>query len=261
MQTLALTASTGYSRDPCSSRKLTTTSKNHSEAVLPIAENAIPWDSIETVLLDMDGTLLDLHYDNHFWLEHLPQTYAAKNGLSVDDTQSKLGDIFRRTLGTLDFYCVDYWQSELDLDVVALKSSNVERIQFLPYARDFLLALRQLPHRPKIVMATNAHRKVFQIKDEKLGLAQYFDAVYCANEFFAPKESSAYWYKLQEQHPFNPLKTLFVDDNQNVLRAAKDYGIKHLVLPLNPDTQKPTQSNRGDYVAIESLKEITPNHD
>ncbi|MGB5279222.1 MAG: haloacid dehalogenase, partial [Gammaproteobacteria bacterium] len=23
---------------------------------------------IDTVLLDLDGTLLDLHFDNHFWL-------------------------------------------------------------------------------------------------------------------------------------------------------------------------------------------------
>ena len=24
---------------------------------------------VDTILLDMDGTLLDLHYDNHFWME------------------------------------------------------------------------------------------------------------------------------------------------------------------------------------------------
>ncbi|HBT55971.1 MAG TPA: haloacid dehalogenase, partial [Pseudomonas sp.] len=30
------------------------------------------WNAIDTVLLDMDGTLLDLHFDNHFWLEHMP---------------------------------------------------------------------------------------------------------------------------------------------------------------------------------------------
>ncbi|MCP4043692.1 MAG: haloacid dehalogenase, partial [Gammaproteobacteria bacterium] len=32
----------------------------------------INWNSIHTVLLDMDGTLLDLHFDNQFWLEHVP---------------------------------------------------------------------------------------------------------------------------------------------------------------------------------------------
>ena len=27
----------------------------------------VPWDTIDTVLLDMDGTLLDLNYDNQFF--------------------------------------------------------------------------------------------------------------------------------------------------------------------------------------------------
>ena len=31
------------------------------------------WQEIDTVLLDMDGTLLDLHYDNYFWLTHIPK--------------------------------------------------------------------------------------------------------------------------------------------------------------------------------------------
>lgn len=38
--------------------------------------DTLPWNAIDTVLLDMDGTLLDLHFDNHFWLQHLPQRYA-----------------------------------------------------------------------------------------------------------------------------------------------------------------------------------------
>ena len=43
---------------------------------------SLPWHAIDTVLLDMDGTLLDLHYDNHFWMEHLPQRYAELHGVS-----------------------------------------------------------------------------------------------------------------------------------------------------------------------------------
>ena len=36
----------------------------------------INWPQIDTVFLDMDGTLLDLHFDNHFWREHMPRRYA-----------------------------------------------------------------------------------------------------------------------------------------------------------------------------------------
>ena len=30
------------------------------------------WKSITAVFLDMDGTLLDLYFDNYFWHEHVP---------------------------------------------------------------------------------------------------------------------------------------------------------------------------------------------
>ncbi len=31
------------------------------------------WSRIDVVCLDMDGTVLDLRFDNRFWLEMLPR--------------------------------------------------------------------------------------------------------------------------------------------------------------------------------------------
>ncbi|NLD01354.1 MAG: haloacid dehalogenase, partial [Gammaproteobacteria bacterium] len=50
----------------------------------------LPWAHIDTVLLDMDGTLLDLHFDNFFWLKYLPQCYAEKNNLSLAQADAYL---------------------------------------------------------------------------------------------------------------------------------------------------------------------------
>jgi putative hydrolase of the HAD superfamily len=36
----------------------------------------VPWQNIDTVLLDMDGTLLDLNYDNQIFGHLLPAAYA-----------------------------------------------------------------------------------------------------------------------------------------------------------------------------------------
>ena len=54
----------------------------------------IDWDAIDTVLLDMDGTLLDLHFDNYFWMDHLPRLYAEKHGMSLEDSSAHLQDAF-----------------------------------------------------------------------------------------------------------------------------------------------------------------------
>ena len=62
----------------------------------------INWNVIDTVLLDMDGTLLDLHFDNHFWMEHLPRVYAEKQQITLEASFTQLSDRFHSGRGTLE---------------------------------------------------------------------------------------------------------------------------------------------------------------
>ena len=45
----------------------------------------IAWQDVDTVLLDMDGTLLDLAFDNYFWQKLVPETWGAKNGVTPQE--------------------------------------------------------------------------------------------------------------------------------------------------------------------------------
>src|SRR3989344_2884586 len=77
----------------------------------------IAWNQLDTLLLDLDGTLLDLHYDNHFWLDHVPRRYAETHGLSPEAAREEVLGRYQRAEGTLNWYCVDYWSRELRLDI------------------------------------------------------------------------------------------------------------------------------------------------
>ena len=47
-------------------------------------------DDCETLMLDMDGTLLDLAFDNYVWKTLIPERYAGTHGLPVDEARREL---------------------------------------------------------------------------------------------------------------------------------------------------------------------------
>jgi putative hydrolase of the HAD superfamily len=213
------------------------------------------WSHIDTVLLDMDGTLLDLHYDNHFWLEHVPRRYAEKHALTLEAAKEALRGRYKQVEGTLDWYCVDYWTRELDLDIALLKEEVNHLIGVHPHVVDFLDAVRAQGKR--LVLVTNAHGKSLNIKFRRTRLNGHFDAVVCAHDLGLPKEQPAFWDKMQEIEPFTRATALLIDDSLPVLRSARNYGIAHLLAVRNPDSKQP-EKDVGEFAAIRSFRDILP---
>ena len=215
----------------------------------------VHWDKVRTVLLDMDGTLLDLHFDNHFWQVHVPRRYAEKHDLTFEAAQAELFPRFRRAEGTLDWYCVDYWTRELGLDIALLKQEVEHLIAVHPHVLDFLDAVRAAGRR--LVLVTNAHGKAVALKFERTRLGGHFDAVVCAHDLGLPKEHLGFWGKMQQVESFERETTLLVDDSLPVLRSARSYGIAQLLAVKNPDSKAPAK-DVGEFQAIASFREILP---
>jgi len=207
----------------------------------------IDWSTIDTVLLDMDGTLLDLHFDNHFWLEHVPKRYAQAKGLDLEAATEELMGRYQAVAGTLDWYCVDHWSRELGLDIVMLKQEVSHLIALHPHVLEFLDALAAADKRR--VLVTNAHQKALALKLDKTPLGDHLDRLLCAHDFGLPKEHGDFWDRLREVEPFDPARTLFVDDSLSVLRAAADYGIHWLLAIERPDSRQPAK-DMAEFPAV-----------
>ena len=215
----------------------------------------IDWNSIDTVLLDMDGTLLDLHFDNYFWLQHLPKVYAERQGISEEDSSAHLHARFHSGRGTLDWYSLDYWSEQLEMDIPALKRELLHMVQVRPFAIEFLTRLHQ-SHRD-VVMVTNAHRKTLEIKMGHVDITQWFDRVVVSHDLEAPKEDPGFWHRLQALHPFDPARTLLIDDTEPVLDSARQYGIAHLLTLLQPDSRRQKRIDTR-FPGIHHFDEIMP---
>ena len=216
---------------------------------------SINWHTINTVFLDMDGTLLDLNYDNQFWLKYLPQRYAEQYRLSLETAKETLLSRYTEMLGTLEWYSVDYWSTELDMDVGALKAELAHLIAVHPYVNEFLHTLRR--HNKRVLLVTNDNRKSLSLKMQRTQIDHHFDQMVCAHDLGLPKEHAEFWQKLQALEPFNPAHTLLIDDSLPVLRSAVGYGIAHLLGIYRPDSQSPPKEV-GEFKAIHSFREIMP---
>ena len=215
----------------------------------------IEWHKINTVFLDMDGTLLDLHYDNYFWREYVPQVYAQTNDISVEQAKEKLFPLFQRVEGTMEWYCVDYWSQTLDLDIAQLKRNIKELIQIHPFAMQFLEVLKQTHHR--VVLLTNAHHKSLMLKMETTRLTNHFDRMISTHEIGLPKENDQFWDKLQQIEPFDKHAALLVDDSLAVLQCAKRYGLGYLLAISRPDSKGQVR-DVIDFEAIANFSEVIP---
>lgn len=213
----------------------------------------LPWNQIDTVLLDMDGTLLDLHFDNQFWLHHLPQCYADKHGIALDAALAELLPLFQRHAGQLAWYCLDFWSRELDLPVRALKEEIAHLIALRPDADRFLAALRTAGKR--VALITNAHRDSLSLKMERIELAPYFDRLISSHDYGFPKEDQQFWFALQQDFGFDPARSLFIDDSLPILRSARDYGIAHLLGVRQPDSRGPAKDTE-EFAALTDYRRL-----
>jgi len=213
----------------------------------------IPWSTIDTVLLDMDGTLLDLHYDNHFWMEHLPQCYAEARGTTRAEAEIVLQPLFHNHAGSLNWYCLDFWTRELNLPLRELKRETAHLIALRPDADTFLAAIKKAGKR--VIMITNAHPDTLALKLERIELAPYFERLISSHDYGFPKENQQFWNALREDTQFDSARSLFIDDTLPILRSARTYGIAHLLAVSEPDSKK-GRKDTEEFDAVVDYREL-----
>ena len=215
----------------------------------------IDWNDIDTVLLDMDGTILDRHFDDHFWLEHVPKRWSQRNHTTVEYAKEHLYSLFRSQENTLNWTDLDYWSDRLKLDIPILKQEIEHLIAVHPYVIEFLLFLK---HAGKSVwLVTNAHSKTLDLKMKNTRIGPYFDGTISAHQVGLPKEDVRFWRKLQEYISYEPERTMLGEDSETNLTTAKSFSIRYLIYISRYSSQiTPRQSE--NFLTIDYFNKLIP---
>ena len=197
----------------------------------------VDWTEVDHVLLDMDGTLLDLAFDNDFWGHRIHEKYASIHDISIEQTVAKFEPLFKRVAGTLSWYSTDFWSQQYGYSIIEHSRAYAAGIRWLPFAKEFLHALRDSNVRSTIV--TNAHPDIVRLKHEITGITDLVDRTISSHTLGHAKESPNFWRQLQAELKFRPASTLFFDDSPAVLSAAIDFGIERSIAICHPDSTRP----------------------
>ena len=215
----------------------------------------LDWNLIDTVLLDLDGTLLDLNFDLEFWLEYIPKVYSKKNNISLENAKRIVISMITSQEGKLTWYCLDYWEEKLSLDIMKLKSDISHLIQVHDHALNFLRTAKK--NNKRLYLVTNAHRKGIKLKMKISGLHDYFDEIVSSHDYGVPKQEQKFWEELTNQISFNKERSIFFDDSLDVLKSASRFNIKNIIAISKPSSKIPKKIVPG-FINIENFMEVTP---
>ena len=219
------------------------------------SRNLIDWTQIDEILLDLDGTLLDLNFDLHFWLEYLPIIYSEKHKIRIEDAKNTLLKMLDAEIGTLNWYCLDFWRNKLDLDIVQLKRNVSHLIQVHPNVVEFLTKAKLI--NKKIYLVTNAHRKTIKLKMQATKIEHYFDDIISSHDFGFAKQEQHFWHELTRNIGLIKERAIFFDDSKDVLHAARKFNIGQIIAISKPSSKLDAKELSG-FINIENFSQVMP---
>ncbi|HKM98016.1 MAG TPA: GMP/IMP nucleotidase [Buttiauxella sp.] len=215
----------------------------------------IAWQDVDTVLLDMDGTLLDLAFDNHFWQKLVPESVSQQRAIPLDEAHQLIAREYHAVQHTLNWYCLDYWSERLGLDICAMTTAQGPNAVLREDTVPFLDALKSCGKRR--ILLTNAHPHNLAVKLEHTGLAQHLDLLLSTHTFGYPKEDQRLWQAVAKHTGLEPEKTLFIDDSEPILDSAAKFGIRYCLGVTNPDSGQADKTYQR-HPALNDYRRLLP---
>jgi len=205
---------------------------------------------IKIISFDLDGTLVESEFSEWVWGVGIPQLFAEKRGVSLDEAKEIVGKEYRKVGdGSLQWYDIKYWFNffQLNGNWKSLLNRFSHKIKTYP---EVSKVLQNLSSHYRVIIISNAAREFIDIEVEVAELLGYFSRIFSATSDFGQIKKTAQFYgHICQLLRITPREMVHVGDHWEFdYLVPKGLGIKALHIDRS-------WSRRGDDV-IRSLEEV-----
>lgn len=186
-------------------------------------------NTLKIISFDVDGTLVDLEYNDLVWFKEIPELVAKKKKINFEESLKLVKEEYSR-LGehNLNWYDIKYWISYFDLEVSYKKilEKYESQIKIFP---DVIPTLEELKKDFTLIVTTAMPREFLIPKMKKL--EQYFKNSFSALSDFKELKNSEIYFKICKILNVYPEQIMHIGDHWEFdYLAARKAGLNALYL-------------------------------